>query len=213
MNKKKEREKRIHKVPSKSFADGTVVSGGATSVETTESMSLEQKNRLYENAMEFARFSFELEEKREQSLINQSIQMLTAFAVTSVALLMAIPVFIECATISRDVFLFSACLIFILMLISMAPAMLSRWRFKYRTMIDGKEFLNHLKSQEKEQQWQYDWQWIDQLSKIQRSKKKNNDIQVRLIKISMIAFFVVVLCMIIGSSIIAFKIWQLLFCN
>ena len=51
--------------------------------------SREQTALRLKNVVEFAQFSYELEDKREQSLITQSGQMLTAFSVTSAALLMA----------------------------------------------------------------------------------------------------------------------------
>lgn len=47
------------------------------------------------NAVEFGRFSFELEEKREQSIIQQSSQIITAFSIASAAVLMAVPIIID----------------------------------------------------------------------------------------------------------------------
>ncbi len=52
-----------------------------------------------ENVREFGKFSFELEEKREQSIVNQSSQMLTAFSLFSAAILMALPIVAEYSSI------------------------------------------------------------------------------------------------------------------
>ena len=52
-----------------------------------------------ENVREFGKFSFDLEEKREQSILNQSSQMLTAFSLFSAAILMALPIMTEYSAI------------------------------------------------------------------------------------------------------------------
>ena len=47
---------------------------------------------ITENVLELSKLSYEAEEKREQSLINQSSQMATAFSFISAVILMLFPI-------------------------------------------------------------------------------------------------------------------------
>ena len=167
--------------------------------------SIEQTALRLKNIVEFAKFSYELEDKREQSLINQSGQMLTAFSVASAALLMAIPILIEQTGINKHMILTTAGIVLTLMIISMVFAMVSQWRFKYITMMNGEELLQKIEADKSHHlfQPQYDYQWVDQLKAIQDSKKKNNDKRYLLIHASMIVFFAAVATLVICSIIIA----------
>ena len=167
--------------------------------------SREQTALRLKNVVEFAQFSYELEDKREQSLITQSGQMLTAFSVTSAALLMAIPILIEHTDINKHMVLTTAVIVLALMIISMVFAMVSQWRFKYVTMMNGEELLQKIEADKTHHvyQPQYDYQWVNQLTVIQNSKKKNNDKRYILINISMIAFFAAVAALGICTIIIA----------
>lgn len=167
--------------------------------------SREQTALRLKNVVEFAKFSYELENKREQSLINQSGQMLTAFSVASAALLMAIPILIEHTVINKHMVLMTAGIVLALMIISMAFAMVSQWRFRYDTMMNGEELLHKIEADKDHHvyQLQYDYQWVDQLTVIQNSKKKNNDKRYILINLSMIAFFAAVAVLVTCTLIIA----------
>ena len=68
----------------------------------------DQANMMMSNIVKLGKFSYELEEKREQSLIAQSNQMLTAFSVFSVALYMALPIIISVNTALANQVLFCA---------------------------------------------------------------------------------------------------------
>ncbi len=181
-------------------ANQTIISDNAPDPQSEEQITLRLKN-----IVEFAKFSYELEEKREQSLINQSGQMLTAFSVASATILMAVPVLIEHTCISKCMILISAGVTLALMLLSMVLAVISQWRFKYTTMMTGEELLQKVESDMDNHvyQSQYDYQWLNQLKEIQVSKKKNNDKRYRLIHASMIVFFAAVASLIICSVIVA----------
>ncbi len=173
--------------------------------EVPNPQSVEQITLRLKNIVEFAKFSYELEDKREQSLINQSGQMLTAFSVASAALLMAVPIILEHTCVSKQLVLVSAGITLALMVLSMVFAVISQWRFQYTTMMTGEELLQKVEADMDNHvyQSQYDYQWIDQLKEIQVSKKKNNDKRYRLIHASMIVFFAAVTNLIICSVIIA----------
>lgn len=172
--------------------------------EQIDPQSQEQVHLRTKNMVEFAKFSYELEEKREQSLIEQSSQMLTAFSVASAALLMAVPIILDNISISKRKVLLSAGLVLFFMLISMVLAVISQWRFKYKTMMNGEELLQKVEANAESHiyQAQYDYQWIDQIKEIQESKKKNNDKRYRLIHASMIFFFVATASLLLCSLII-----------
>ena len=147
-----------------------------------------------ENARDFAKFSFEQEEKREQSLLSQSGRMLTALSVLSAALTVFVRILLENTDGLKFKILLSAGLVLLLLLGSMVLAVISQWRFKYLTMLNGKEFFKKIEEDKRRHvyQSQYNYQWIDQLSRIQESKKANNDKRFRLIHASMIVFFVAI---------------------
>ena len=86
----------------------------------------------------------------------------------------------------------------------MVFAMVSQWRFKYVTMMNGEELLQKIEADKTHHvyQPQYDYQWVNQLTVIQNSKKKNNDKRYILINISMIAFFAAVTALVICTVII-----------
>ena len=167
---------------------------------------IEQIERRLKNVVKFAKFSYKLEEEREQSIVNQSGQMRTAFSVASVAILMAVPILIDHTSFSQRKILISSGITLAFLLLSMALALVSRWRFKYVTMMTGEELLQKINkdSENHQYQFQYDSQWINQLNEIQNSKKKNNDLRCKLIRCSMIAFFFAVASLILCSFIIAF---------
>ena len=167
---------------------------------------IDRSDFCLKNVVKFAKFSFKLEEKREQSVINQSGQMLTALSVASATILMAVPILIEHTSISKLEILISAGIVLALLLTSMTLAVLAQWRFKYVTMKTGEELLQEINkdAENHQHQHQYDSQWINQLNEIQNSKKKNNDLRCKLIIASMGAFFLAVASLILCSFIIAF---------
>ena len=161
----------------------------------------DEKALRMEYAKELGKFSLELEEKREQSILNQSGQMLTAFSLFSAAILMAVPIVIEHSNIPAHQVMYLAELAFIPLIISLALAIIAQWRFRYQTMLNATEFENCLyrNREEYQERADYDWQWICQLSDVQKSKKANNDKRVLLVKLSMALFLASVGMLVIGN--------------
>lgn len=178
---------------------------GVATDKTPDPHSIEQETLRMENVAEFARFSFKLEEKREQSVVNQAGQMLMAFSVTSAALLLATQILLDHTNTPSYMILLSVGIVLVFLLASMVLAVISQWRFKYITMFNGKELLQKIESDINCHtfQPQYDYQWIDQLSTIQASKKKNNDKRCNLIIASMIVFFAAVACLFISLFVVS----------
>ncbi|MDR0307485.1 MAG: hypothetical protein LBI42_11700 [Chitinispirillales bacterium] len=148
---------------------------------------------MMKNVVDFGKFSFELEEKREQSLINQSSQMITAFSVFTIALYTLLPVLISCLNISIvPKMLFSVGIISTLLLISLLLALLAQWRYKYSTMQIIDEFYNRVYQEHTnyKTQAQFYILWKDQIQDIHKSKKINNDKRVKLVKWSIYVFLI-----------------------
>ena len=153
---------------------------------------------LMGNVAQFGRFSFELEEKREQSLITQSGHLLSALSILSAALLMALPLLIEYTLVAKGQLLSAAGIVFAPIIVSMVLCVIAQWRYGYQTMINAKALQDKISADigDYPTQAQYDFQWSDQLSAIQDSKKKNNDTRARLIKAAIICLLLAVALMI-----------------
>ena len=144
----------------------------------------------HKNAVEFGKFSFELEEKRGESLIANSGHMLTAFSLYSAALLTLLGVLLNNSIISRThLFSASTCIAAPLVL-ALVFTILAQWRFGYKTLIDATAFKAAFEKESKNycEQYQFDYQFIIQLHKVQSSKKNVNDKRLFFIRAAMICF-------------------------
>mgnify|MGYP004515602185 FL=1 len=170
--------------------------------ETVERAPESEQSLRMEYAKELGKFSLELEDKREQSILNQAGQMLTAFSLFSAAILMALPLVTEYSSIPDHQIMYLAEISFVPLIISLVLAIIAQWRFKYQTMLNATEFEDQLYRNRAEYNGRpdYDWQWICQLSSVQNSKKKNNDKRVFLVKASMICFLISVGILAVGNA-------------
>jgi hypothetical protein len=160
------------------------------------------------NIVSFGRYSLELEEKREQSLINQSSQMITAFSVFSIAIFTLLPVLTTIEVISIPKLFFCVGLVAFLLVVSLVLALLAQWRYKYSIMQDVDEFDRIIQSELQSYltQVQFDMQWKEQLSQLHKSLKKKNDYRAKFVKASMIVFFISVATLLISTYFIIFTI-------
>lgn len=172
-----------------------------TEEETTNYQNEDLDALRMKNVFEFGKFSFELEEKREQGILNQSGQMLTAFSLFSAAILMALPLVVDYTSVPGIKALYLAAFSLTPLVASLVLATIAQWRFKYQTMQNAEEFEKLLYQNRSEYMSQsaYDYQWSYQLSAVQKSKKKINDIRVKLVKASMICFWASVVILVVGN--------------
>lgn len=163
-----------------------------------EESNQETASMMIEEIVEFGKFSYELEEKREQSLIGQSGQMLTAFSVFSAVILMSIPIAIDNLIVPISIILGYSGILFALLSSSLLLTIFAQWRFKYRTLIDVGEFYNKVNEDffNYRTKPQFKIQWKEQLAEIQLSKKKTNNKRVKLLMVSMVLFIASVLTLI-----------------
>ena len=145
------------------------------------------------NILKMGKYSYQLQEAREESLINQSGYMITAYAVASALFSLIIP-----KTLNIGLIIFITSLI-----ISLVFAVLASWRFKYTPMIDIDVIFNEVYDRWEEYQTQaaFDMQWKYQISALHKAKKKRNDLRARCILISMSSF----MCSLIIAT---FLIWR-----
>lgn len=163
-----------------------------------QNLNLDNILLLKKNVVEFGKFSFNLEERREQSLITQSGHLLTVISILSAALLMALPILIENTVVPKNHILIATGIVFAPMVFSMILCVIAQWRFGYQTMMNASDLQIRIQADLSSytSQAQYDHQWVDQLTEIQKSKKKNNDIRVCLIKASICLLLIAVVLMI-----------------
>ena len=148
--------------------------------------NMEEQQKLAElmmsNILSLGKFSYSLQEKREESLINQSGRMLTACSVTDALLPLSI-------SKVPDVGLM---VLFAGILVSFVFAVIAGWRFKARPMPSIDVFYDEVykRWEEFKSQPVFDMQWKYHLSAIHKRKKENNDKRARCILISMISFVI-----------------------
>ena len=107
------------------------------------------------NVREFGLFSFELEEKREQSILNQAGQMLTAFSLFSAAILMALPLVADYTNVPDGQAFCLAVVVLAPLIASLVLAILAQWRFKYQAIKNAEEFETELYRKRDEYKEQY----------------------------------------------------------
>jgi hypothetical protein len=149
---------------------------------------------ITENVLELSKHSYELEEKREQSLINQSSQMATVFSFISAVILMLFPVIVDIfpnVPIRKLTILGS--IILGLLILSLFLALLVQWRFQYQSLPAPKVILEHELSEENIDMFNTPQQrnkaYVETLEKAWQSKRSLNNRRVCFIKISMLMCF------------------------
>ena len=140
----------------------------------------EKLNFVMSKIVEFGRYSYGQQEKREESLLNQSSQMLTACSVTAA-------IFSNIILNSINIFKVAA---LISLLVSLVFAVMAGWRFKTCWMADIDSFYEDVynNNEKYEDPYQFDYQWKYQISMLHKDKERINDIRTRYILFSMIAF-------------------------
>ncbi len=119
------------------------------------------------NILELGKFSYSLQEKREEILINQSGRMLIACSISAGLLPLTLS-----QTAGTGLALLSASL-----LISIVFAAMAGWRFKTSAMPSIEVFFDEVYDRWEEftARPAFDMQWKYQLAALHESKKRNND--------------------------------------
>ena len=150
----------------------------------------------YRYIKELAQLKYDSEEKREQSLIQQSSQMQTVFSFITAAVFMAVPICMNYrGKISLKFFLLSISTITAFILASLVLASLAQWRYRTKTFPDidilKQSVLDNPEWEKNLEEYNQINQWINLVAIVQKEKAKLNDRRVKLIMASMICFFFV----------------------
>lgn len=149
---------------------------------------------LYRHVKELAQMKYESELRREDSLIQQSSHMQTAFSFITAAVFMAAPILIDNRgdNLSLGFFFVAFSTIIACMLVSLITASLAQRRFlkeSFMNIPDIEQFVSDTYKQTLKESEQLK-QWVQVVGDVQVSLEKVNNRRVKLIRISMFSFFV-----------------------
>lgn len=158
------------------------------------------------NIKEFGLFSYEMECKREESLIEQSGKMMTAFSIYTASLYVLVQIMLDCFKYLKNEILLATGIISVCLIASLVLAIISQWRYKYKKLSDIDVFYESIEYEKDryEAQADYDLQWKYQISGIHKSKEKNNDRRAKLIMAAMIVFLVAIGITLLSAYILFF---------
>lgn len=193
MGIKKNQSKKRNEKKSKSFVkevsetpDEDHITLYPISKEMLDQESSEQINLRMKNALEFAFFSLEREEKREQNLVNKAGMLLGIVSTVFTLLLMATPVLMEHSYIPDYMLSYFYKTFFVLVTPAIVCILLAFF-IGTGSMENGKKFFQEIEKNKKDYicQSHYDNKKIDLLNKAQTVKKYCNGIRFFLLCISL----------------------------
>lgn len=153
---------------------------------------------IYTYIGEFAKFKYEKEMQRENSIIQQAGYMQMAFSFITVALFMVAPILIEYrGTLSLNFFLIAFSSITIFLVVSLFLATMAQNRLKNDTFEDIDVMRDYIIENDEsfETEAQRQKYLVDCFAKVQKSKVSINDRRVKRIRQSMYVFYgVLALC-------------------
>lgn len=166
----------------------------------------EQAVNLYMYVKELGTLKYEAELRREDSLIQQSSHMQTAFSFMSAALFMAAPILIDNRgnQLSLDYFFAALSSIVFCLLVSLITASLAQRRVLKRTFMsipEIEDFVSSTYKQTLKRSAQLK-QWVQVVGDVQVSLQEVNEKRVKLIRISM-EFFFGSICLIVFWYVVA----------
>ena len=130
-------------------------------------------------------FSFELEEKREQSLVLQSGYMLAGFSIISVMLLAAIPILLDYTKFSNKFVIFLIGFSLVFLIISLLFTIAAQWRYKYKGLENIESIYNLMIDVPLND---FNGWWLENLNDIYNAKNDLNEKRADLMKISALSF-------------------------
>lgn len=171
---------------------------------------LEKSEQYYilEQIVEYGKYSFELEQGRTDSLINQAGQMLSAFAFSTAALYMLMPIVLEEKIgLGYKFVFFWVGLISFFLLISLLLSIRALWRWEYKSMFGIGSFYQHVFNNVGDFQrddYLFLVEWKDALSEMNTDLENSNERRASAIKWSMISFIFAIFLVLIAVVIAAF---------
>lgn len=150
-----------------------------------DNLKTEEFAQMKIEVIKMGRFSFELEEKREQSLILQSGHMLTGFSIVSVMLLAAIPIILDYTKIPSHFVFILLGISLLFLILSLLFTIAAQWRYKYLGLDNLDSIFNLMngKNRTDANEW-----WLENLNEIYYEKNKLNEKRAKLMKYSTFSF-------------------------
>lgn len=143
----------------------------------------ELANLMMRNIKEIGLFSYDLEEKRENSVFALASRM------TMAAIVLLSSIFVMAIALSE----FRSWLVAPIFstLASIVCMFMAQWRYRYEVIQDVGAFFKEVCDNQDcyVTQAQFDFQWKDQIAQIHMSKRKVNDRRVKWFTASMVLFF------------------------
>lgn len=145
---------------------------------------------MLDNIVGLGRYAFELEEKREESLLAQAGQMLTALSVYLAAIFMALPVLTDTFSPLRGDLVTCALILSAMLIVCFVLVIQAQWRYAYRSMVSIEELAQAVEDDYRAYLGKSGFyhQWIYQVGELHRSKKRNNDRRARSLVAAMTLF-------------------------
>ncbi|MCL2550468.1 MAG: hypothetical protein FWE78_06070 [Methanimicrococcus sp.] len=155
---------------------------------------IEGENEKKIEIIKMGKFSFELEEKREQNLILQAGHMLTGFSIISVMLLAIIPILLDYTKIPNKIVFLLLGTSLLFLVFSLLFTVGAQWRYKHLGLESIKSIYD-LMSQVPLNDVN-DW-WLENLNEIYNAKNDVNEKRVKLMKFSTLSFGISILTILI----------------
>ena len=157
-------------------------------------MEIDYENEKKNEIIKMGKFSFEAEEKREQSLILQSGHMLTGFSIISVMLFAIIPILLNYTQISNRIVFFLIGISLLFLIVSLLFSIAALWRYEC-TVFDNIESVYNLMINDPLNNFNV-W-WLKNLNRACNEKSDLNEKRTNLMKISTISFGVSIFAILI----------------
>ena len=135
--------------------------------------------------IKMGKFSFELEEKREQSLIIQSGYMLTGYSIISVILMAVIPILLNYTNLPFKLVFILLGFSLLFLIFSLLFALLSLWRYQYSGLDDIESVYKMMIHEPLDTV--SDW-WLKNINTIRNEKNSLNNKRARYVKWSTFFF-------------------------
>ncbi|MDL2261695.1 hypothetical protein LJC08_05650 [Methanimicrococcus sp. OttesenSCG-928-J09] len=151
----------------------------------SDGVNRDQLGQMKAEVIKMGKFSFEMEEKREQSLIVQSGYMLTGFSIISVMLLAAVPILLDYTDFSRELVFIVLGLSLIFLIFSLFFTIGALWRYEHIGLEDVESIYNLMSFESIDAA--DDW-WLKNINEIYSAKNELNTKRSRFMKASIASF-------------------------
>lgn len=152
---------------------------------------------MMRNIVELGKYSFELEQKREESISEQSSKMLNALSLFAAVFYTLTAILFDKEGLPSAYLNIVVTTITLCLSGSVLLLVFSQWRYKYYQMKNINYIFKEVSSNQEDykEDYQFYYQWKYQLGTMHEKLKRNNDIRVVFLMISMSLFVLTIILM------------------